>query len=494
VSSSGVKGFGVSPYCNAINWDTTSANEIASPLTHCALGANKQYLGPGGVLDPVAADNRHVRPPPGTWGDHTDSSAPYGAAALPTSYQDNDPIRRPCIGKGTFSPSFPMEEVCNMDGNLGVVIPVPPVDFVGHNFPGRNAYPTNVCGGAFQSISNFPVYKCGPAGTKGNGCPDSDVLFGGGCQFPSDSTGNTLCFNNKTSNNPQIHTNPVGDARIFNLFLTDGSTGYTTFSLPAVPTSLAFGGAFARIHAQVPLWDTANPATKGLPCQQGDATQQIGCLTQADPCSVGFAGEGAKTWNPDAGSGIAGMRVNQIAGNMTTVQNGSYFLWRKIYLNSSFGFDTLPTSDAGPELALAQFESNTSSITGILAQFDFFGLGTNGPLGTDKPFCEDFNETMLCDAGFVNSNACANNNIAALAPDANPSIPTGTDASYSPIPGATTADPDASVGSGSTVCGNGIKEAFEDCDNGSSPNTGNGTSCSGQASPCCTNTCRFVFP
>ena len=255
---------------------------------------------------------------------------------------------------------------------------------------------------------------------------------------------------------------------------------------------LPFTGAFARIHAQVPLWDTANAATKGAPCQMQDATDQIGCLTQADPCSVGFAADGAKTWgsrNPASlggpiASNITGLRVNQVAGNTATVQSGSYNLWRKIYFNSSAGFDSLPgVTNGNAELGLAQFESNTASITSILSQYSFFSFGAGSPQGQDKPFCEDFNETMLCDAGFVNSNACANNN-AIPGPDANPAIPSTSDAgAFSPIPGDPSSDP--SVPTTSTVCGNGIIEHFEDCDNGLANGTSGNT---------CSVTCRFVFP
>ena len=46
-----------------------------------------------------------------------------------------------------------------------------------------------------------------------------------------------------------------------------------------------------RIHEQETI--LGPPAAE--PCQEGQATNQIGCLVQADPCSVGFAGDGART-------------------------------------------------------------------------------------------------------------------------------------------------------------------------------------------------------
>ncbi|MGH7436795.1 MAG: hypothetical protein ACRENE_14065, partial [Polyangiaceae bacterium] len=94
VSSSALFGFGVSPYCNAMNWDSrTAVNE------RCRAGAGKQYLGPGGVDQ---GDHVHKVPPPGTWGTAPDPSSVNGVIAFSTSFQDNDPIRRPCVGRSTF--------------------------------------------------------------------------------------------------------------------------------------------------------------------------------------------------------------------------------------------------------------------------------------------------------------------------------------------------------------------------------------------------------
>jgi hypothetical protein len=558
VSSSAVHGFGQTPYCNAINWDTRDAL--------CTGGAGKQFIGPGGVpqgictvsgntnlcsdvaggtntctdgtdcgtpgtaficsLDNTACstegaacgsggagvcvvqcvdrsvcqpcncaaiDTQHRRPPYLTWGTVPDSALIAAAAVLPTSYQDNDPIRRRCIGSGNNlvgTPTNPRssEEVCNRDGTLGLVLPVPPVDFVPRNFSGRNPFPTTTCDGTEVSEGQYNLFKCGPRGTvTPAGCLNGDTNFGGNCSIPQNA-GNTLCFA------LPVHNVTIGnytkyDGRVHNLALTDGSTGFTTFTVPSVPVTYVFQGHYGRIHSQSSLLDPANvPGTKGTNCQNQDATDQIGCLTQADPCSIGFAGDNAKTWGSratyvDGGSAPSNdtaLRVNQIASTVTTVQNGSYDFWRKIYFNSSGGFDNLVDAGAGPaaELALAQFESKTSSITPILAQFGFFALGGGSPNGTDTPFCEDFNEQLIgcTDAG--NSNACNRN----VGIPVNPPS-TADAAAFAPVP--SDPSPNPANATTSTVCGNGIKEAFEDCDNGLANGT-SGNSCSA--------TCRFVFP
>ena len=158
---------------------------------------------------------------------------------------------------------------------------------------------------------------------------------------------------------------------------------------------------------------------------------------------------------------------------------GEYQLSRKLYFASLVGFGHLPvagaTADDGTAgLVLAKFESIAANIKPILNQFSFFGLGPqvntgsniNGPLGgaADEPICEDFNEQVVCNPTPTtastlpaNVNGCAGN----------PSgIPGG--------PGETTLF---------TVCGDGHKDAFEECDNG----TSNGTTGNN-----CSQTCRCV--
>jgi hypothetical protein len=561
VSSAGNWGYGASPYCNVINVDNTAPN------LNCALGTNKQFVGPGGILDTVANDGVHRRPPVNAWGDVNDPQVTLGAAALPTSYQDNDPIRRPCIGRKTFvgNTSNPAEEVCNTDGNLGVVIPVPAVDFIPRQYPtggiggaARTAYNTQLCNGVVNS-SEFPVYKCTQRSAQPsfyNLCPDGAPNNGGNCYFPQQQGAQTttLCENNPGH---WASLNTAQDGRIYNEYVTDGAGAYTTFTIggaflgspngtgvPAAQT-LTFAGAFARIHSQLPMFDPSVlncnvnadcPATSpvcfngsgvaGPPflgscvpnvCQQGDATDQIGCLAQADPCSVGFAADGAKTWGARAVPAVASnndaLRVNQIYPTTTTVQNGSYDLWRKVYFNASGGFDQAALANTD-QLALGQYESNPGSITGLLGTYGFFGFGHSpnattfpgNPNAGNAPFCEDFNEWLIgtssantCTGTVTNSNAC-NFNSSAQQPAANSVIPAANLANFSPIP----SDPSLLMGAPpvgaagnptiSTVCGNGVKEAFEDCDNGTPGAPGVVSGGNGSAGNLCSITCRTIFP
>jgi cysteine-rich repeat protein len=153
-----------------------------------------------------------------------------------------------------------------------------------------------------------------------------------------------------------------------------------------------------------------------------------------------------------------------------------YPLARKLYYNTLIGFQNIANTSADPgaagELDVASWVSSTTNIDPILSSLGFFSLGAQSPNGgPDVPFCEDFNQQTVCGAS-SNDNACNRN------PTGVPSDPSNnaTNAPISPNAGSTGA-----VASTSTICGNGIQEAFEECDDGAN----NGT-----ASDNCSTTCR----
>ncbi len=567
VSASKFNGFGVSPFCNAMNWDTTSAGNGST----CALGSGRQYVGPGGIQEPTAGfcsdgslcnpqvspttcssgtcqpDGFHRRPPTGVWGDVPTSV--NGAIAWPTSYQDNDPVRHPCLGAQTIvGQGAPAEEVCNTDGQLGTVISIPPVDWVALAPISQNPFPTVQCS-AIGSGALLNAHKCAPQNPPNQPvCADGSggKVAGAACQVVATAQkvngGVTAC-----ENNPKLWPPKDGaskDGRIFNLTLmqaTNATFGSpVNYAIPGTSTSVNFSGAFARIHEAYPIWDSSSCSVGGgncspvgstcngtgtcnatgstppnLPgtsqpqqgCQMTDATDQIGCLVQADPCSVGYAGFGGASWNTHEGLALAssGNDAMQLMGLSATGTNtggiyptvadiqlagapNSYPAWRKLYINSSKGFDavdgttTLTTNTGTSNLALAQWLSKTSNVAGVSgvdALTGFFSLGPTAGAGTlaagaaNQPFCEDFNEALLC-AASSNANGCTTN-ANQLSPSSSLSAPSTlglTTTNFVPVPTL------------STTCGDGTKDPFEDCDNGLS----NGTS--GNA---CSSTCRFVL-
>jgi hypothetical protein len=234
-------------------------------------------------------------------------------------------------------------------------------------------------------------------------------------------------------------------------------------SVCGIRFALDFAGAFDRIHQVQSI-----PSNLGG-CKLKDATDAIGCLVHADRCSIGYAGDGATTWgqrnNPIVASDIGPIQVNHVMPSTMSVQllgDGplEYPLARKLYLSSLIGFAAGVLPDAGSseggitqdELQLARFESAPGDDAGpppnginpILINDGFFTLGSSSPRGPDIPYCEDFNQALVCDAGLGNDNACFRN----------PQI--------WQLPFDTSADPDAAIFS--TVCGNGRVETNEECD------------------------------
>ncbi len=491
-SSSSLNGFGASPYCNAMNWDVSTANancggSMARPFV--------QFTGPGGVLEPSApaGDNGvHRRPPPGTWGDNPTPAqiAKVAADVLPTQMQDNDPIRRPCLGNGKVSNhNLAGEEVCNLDGQLGLVIPMVDSDWIPLQHAPLVQYPTAICSAGFVVGTAPTVFTCAPNGHTHTGeCPNGDANFGGGCLLPTSGT-SSQCMND-VGNAPVLTTNPVCTAigqkncvtqpgfpvasalspgLAYNLTMrdgtiTDGTVAFLPYPIPAINSSVDFLGAYNRIHQTETVLGNAAAG-----CQMTDMTDQISCLAQADPCSIGYAANGGKSLaNRKNGSvttplgAVDSLRVAQVYPSSGSVQllgqAGEYQLARKLYFSSLIGFPNIAGTagdpEAGDELALARFEANSADINPILTSDDFFLLGSQSPAGSNAPFCEDFNEQSVC-GGAANVNACLQN-------------PSGTPTANS-------------------VCGNGVREAYEECDNGSS----NGGLAGVAAGPC-SLTCRCM--
>jgi hypothetical protein len=487
-SNSAVAGFGTSPYCNAMNWDTSSGN------AQCANGSHDQFTGPGGIVDPASActiggacgaagSGNHRRPPVGTWGDNPDPSsvAKLAADVLPTQFQDNDPIRRACIGTTVNNHGRAGEEVCNIDGALGLVIPMVDSDWMLRLSTPLKQYPTSSCNtfktGTPVNVFTCPIFTPTPRVHFGE-CPNGDQQFGGACLVPVDTVhGSSQCTAGPASV-AGIAVRNIGspDGRHYNVqmrdgTIVDGTIGYAQYNLPALGKTTDFAGGYNRIHQ---VETAVGPAP--VACQLVDMTDQIGCLTQTDPCSIGYAGNGSNTWqnrsNPAIGSGgavgtIGAMRVAQILPTTTTVQllgqAGEYQVARKLYFNSLPGFANLTATasdtNTADEVTLAADEANPVFMNPIITANDFFTLGAQSPAGTDNQFCEDFNEQVVCN-------------------------PTPTAASTLPANVNGCAGNPAGIPTASTICGDGVKGPYEECDNG----TANGTTGNH-----CSQTCRCTL-
>ncbi|MCL2450943.1 MAG: hypothetical protein FWD17_18520, partial [Polyangiaceae bacterium] len=187
------------------------------------------------------------------------------------------------------------------------------------------------------------------------------------------------------------------------------------------------------------------------------------------PCSIGFAGRHAAdqslainvggTTGTTSGTALVAVseRVLGVPATVQCVQNFAaagagvsyYPISRKLYLNSTIGFQNVTTA----EQALAGCENTSALVNQAVAENFFVPLPPTLPDGGPSvngglPFCEDFNEEMLCapSKGYPYAGDTA----------------AGGNVNACPTFAST-----FNIGNGTqTTCGNGIVEQFEDCDFG----------------------------
>ncbi|MES1175758.1 MAG: hypothetical protein ABUL62_15660 [Myxococcales bacterium] len=353
-------------------------------------------------------------------------------------YTDQDPIRRKCVGRGNnANAALPMEQVCSADGTLGVVLPIT----IPAELTTAQRYPSLPCepglGFAFGPSLTRPT-------TAPMRCPNGDATQDGQCLLPvrTDATQpNGVAFDciNPPNNVPLAIFDTDGDGsqftdapatdgrtdvdgRVYNLVLrkADGSIVNVTRNDPSkvgvIQTPVA--AAYYRIHTTRSLLLPPNHATSTC-ATQDDATDEIGCLTLASPCSIGYAGKGAVTNN----AGTTAALVNGIPNNTATVRalvSGglTYPIARKLYLNTVQGFEVLHNSsatvagtDAEEEMAKCY---STLLFNGTInvesPSIGFVKLPPATGATVEKPLCEDFNgaSTSLC-SDAANTDACLGN-------------------------------------------------------------------------------------
>src|SRR5262249_832112 len=138
-----------------------------------------------------------------------------------------------------------------------------------------------------------------PDGKDPNVKPNGSLCSIGQCYTPINGTvgnPNFACINTRsnTGSTRLVH------GRVYNLTVRK----HTAFNfLPTYPRATGQGpltaagtlnqvamyrGAFFRLHQN---FVRAN--STGTPCQKSSATDQISCLVQASPCSIGIAGNSA---------------------------------------------------------------------------------------------------------------------------------------------------------------------------------------------------------
>ena len=365
-----------------------------------------------------------------------------GAALFDDAYQDFDPIRRACVGGANgqggalpapvtnpstgvqTQPDFaaaPADQVCGPRGTLGLVIPVRPPLFTGQST--AELYPTKPC---LRGSLFFGAAPKVPGTSRSTLCPNGDVTLGNVaadynpatgiianssniCLIPASDDNDPRCINGKNNFNAPIDP-PLGqipaasrDGRVFNQHqYTSGGAYRSDFELGVARNVV---GNFSRIHTTRTLIATAPtcPGTAGSKrcCDQDDATSQIGCLAEADQCSIGFAGGEAagQVLQTSAGAETAfAASINNVRNDPSCIVTAQYPLSRKVFIGSVVGFENV----TGQELGLAKcFSGGAVGFNSLLAAKNLYPL----PAG---PVCQDF-ANEACSTNNVASDACANN-------------------------------------------------------------------------------------
>jgi ABC-type phosphate transport system substrate-binding protein len=159
---------------------------------------------------------------------------------------------------------------------------------------------------------------------------------------------------NCLTNSPVPAAAPLKDSRVYNLLVVDSTGHYVrdNYINPNLPTLSAAKqnrvvSAFFRLHiSQVTNLGSTAP---GINCKKFTATDQIGCLVAANPCSIGFAGREAVDNALNIAAQINGIQVTATnIQNLVTAGAPVYPLARRLWVNSLAGFSTV----TGDQLSL----------------------------------------------------------------------------------------------------------------------------------------------
>lgn len=183
-------------------------------------------------------------------------------------------------------------------------------------------------------------------------CPDGSPQP---CLLPVNLDNPAVPNFNCLTNSPVPASPPVRDARVYNLLVVNSAGKYVRDSYvnPNLPTLTAVRqnrvvSAFFRLHVSQTTYFGGFPP--GINCKKFTSTDQIGCLVEANPCSIGYAGREAADGVLNVAFEVQGVRPT--ADAISNLVNGSgqpvYPLARALWVNSVNGFSSV----TGNELSL----------------------------------------------------------------------------------------------------------------------------------------------
>jgi hypothetical protein len=279
---------------------------------------------------------------------------------------------------------------------MGLVLPVE----IPANLTVAQLYPTQLCEQGKFALA-LPKANGDPAALPTPPCPNGGPLSLAKCfqpYFTDASVAGGKNFNCIARISPVqgASRNNTTDGRVYNLAVKDATGKYLkdNFTVPVTPTNYPGNpattqrlvtGAFFRAHM------TKVAVGGGTTCQTADSTAQIGCLAQADGCTIGFAGKEGAT------GGAVSLAINDVVLSPTSIAKiltnaaDRYPMSRKLYFNTEVGFNNLFAGSG--EAALAKCFANTALVSPIMNNHHFIPMNDPAVLavnGTNKILCQDY--------------------------------------------------------------------------------------------------------
>ena len=374
-----------------------------------------------------------------------DANAP---APAPTTFggsadfSDADPVRTNCVaGKDGVCEGFKFGTTSGaFAGDLGVVQVVllpdgtvsKPADF----------YPSVSCTASCTLVAPIKGNQL-PPGYK---CPGGGGTIGGLCLMPyagASSSPDPRCVTANTTHCADLSGRP--DGRQYNLVtvvakgqVPNAQQGTTPFQFAYDANKRFMTGSYFRIHSTTAGQSNVPDPTVGQTglCTENDDTSQIGCLTDSDPCSIGYAGREAAKSYPGLGTPAvpqpATLKALAVNGTPPFTPTGDpdaalknllqpsgttpvYPLARRLYFNTLVGFTHL----AGGESELAQCYGDNNIIGPAISGHGFVAIPGGvqcldypeelATTSTPAPNVQGTGSVALggCGLGLTGQNACS---------------------------------------------------------------------------------------
>jgi hypothetical protein len=277
-----------------------------------------------------------------------------GATAAPAK---GDPISKPCK---------PEDDLCNCNGQMGVVRAVRS-PLTGAGITNEVNYPPRQC--TRGSFAYVPWIS-----TSLNVCPDGTKPTAGHCKLPyfndTSTTPPTRRFNCINDAGSRPITATACDGRAYNFVMRDdaGTVRFRSGNLPQ--------GALMRHNVRVldtvlPVpggpWTAATPAA----CEELDASKQLGCLVANTTCTIGFAQRDGITTEPFDNLHEP-LRLNGFAPTDVAITTpGQYpFVW-DLFMSAIGGFENI-TLDCAARGGSAEYCADEVAIAN-----EFFNMTPN---------------------------------------------------------------------------------------------------------------------